>query len=335
MDDAPPASTDMRQLQRWGSALAVIATAAVTLVCLAEDFTKASYWFPAGCLLLSVAPPLVFGALSLRPDQSIEAAWAQLLATLGVAGFLAYSYLDVAFQAFGPHRRSSTESLVYILAPVAAFPLGSLAFAVTWAVGTLMRHGGGRAERKRVPDGQAAELEQAQAAAGGGGEAGRPRRRVRDGVVVLLLSLGAAYACVAPYLQEQAAKDPATSPDVLVRLAKEEKLQYWVAGNPSTPPSTLARLAALPDPLRTTSIALARNPSTPPDVLCELAELTPRPETFDWETRMSVERNPSTPHVVAQALSRLHPSGGPAEQNWEGWPKENRPDCAQFKKPGP
>ncbi len=327
-----PERIQMRLIQQWGSALAVVATAVVTLACLA-DVAERSLVFVAACSLLAIAPPLAFGALSLRRDASVEAAWAQLLTTLGVAGFLAHSYLDVAFQAFGPHRRSSTEGLVYVLAPLAAFPLGAWVFALLWGVGKLVSFGVGRIEREHPPLGQAAAPGQAQEGARRG-EAGLPRGQWLSGALVLGIVLCVAYVFVAAYWQEQAAKDPATPPNVLVRLAQKERLQYDVAGNPSTPPSTLVRLAALPDPLRTISFALARNPSTPPDVLCALAELTPRPGTFDWEIRMRVEKNPSTPPAVAQALSRLHPSG-PAEQNWREWPKESQPDCAQLKKPGP
>jgi hypothetical protein len=319
-------------IQRWGSALAVVATAAVTLVCLTDQPTEPSFLLVAGCLLLSIAPPLAFGALSLRPDQSIEAAWAQLLTTLCVAGLLGYAYLDVAFQAFGPHRHSSTESTVFILAPLAAFPLGAWVFAVVWGVGKLVSFGAGRAERKPPLLLRAAEPEQAHAGAGRG--EGAPRRPGLGAALVLAIALGVAYLFVSAYRQEQAAKDPSTPPDALVRLAQNARLQYYVAGNPHTPPATLARLAAVPDPVRLMSFALARNPSTPPDVLCELAELTPRPGTSDWEIKMGVEENRSTPPAVVRALRRLHPSG-PPDQDWQAWPKESQPDCAQFKKPGP
>jgi hypothetical protein len=328
----------MRLIQRWGSALAVVATGGITLVCLADDLTGPSLLYGAWCLLLAIAPPLAFGALSLRRDQSLEAAWAQLLTTLGIAGYLASSYLDVAFQAFGPHRHSSTESLVFILAPVAAFPLGSLAFALVWAVGKLISYSGWLAEREYAPISRAAVLEQAQEAKEGAGRRevrlAAPRgRALAVPVLVLAAVFGVAYAAVSAYWHELEAKDPSTPRDVLVRLAEKKELQYLVAQNPSTPPATLVKLAALPDPLRDLSVSLSRNPSTPPEVLCELAELTPRPGTFDWEIRMMVERNPSTPLDISDALKRLPRKGKGAD--WMEWPKESQPDCAQFKKHGP
>jgi len=330
MTMSSPESEQLLLVQRWGSALAVVATAAVTLVCLTDQLTEPSFPWVAGCLLLSIAPPLAFGALSLRPDQSIEAAWAQLLTTLCVAGLLGYAYLDVAFQAFGPHRHSSTESTVFILAPLAAFPLGAWVFAVVWGAGKLVGFGAGRTERKPPLLLRAAE----RASAGAGRGEGAPRGQRLGAALVLAIALGVAYLFVSAHRQEQAAKDPSTPPDVLVRLARNSRLQYYVAGNPHTPPATLARLAALPDPVRMMSFALARNPSTPPDLLCELAELPPRPGTSDWEIKAGVEENRSTPPAVVRALRRLHPSG-PPDQDWQAWPKESQPDCAQFKKPGP
>ncbi|MHB8419518.1 MAG: variant leucine-rich repeat-containing protein [Myxococcales bacterium] len=338
MTDTPPASTSLRPLQWWGSALAVVATAAVTVICLAEmapdEVTGRSLLYGAQCLLFAIAPPLAFWALSLSRYPSIEAAWAQLLTTLSVAGFLMYGYLDVAFQAFGPHRHSSTEGAIFILAPLAAFPLGAWVFALVWGVGKLLNRRGGRAEPERAPISRAGESEQAQEGAGPG-EVGRPRRQGLEGALILAIVLGVAYLNVASYQKRQAAKDPSTPPDVLARLAENEKLQYYVAGNPSTPRSTLARLAALPNPVWTTKTALARNPSTPPEVLCELAELTPRPGSSEWEIRMEVESNRSTPPPVVRALRRLQPPSNPAGQDWKAWPKDSQPDCAQFAQSGP
>ncbi|MBI5165073.1 MAG: hypothetical protein HY985_14370 [Magnetospirillum sp.] len=91
------------------------------------------------------------------------------------------------------------------------------------------------------------------------------------------------------------AKNPATPPDVLVKLAEDQEkwVRNSVAQNLATPPDILAKLAE--DREEEVRNSVAENPATPPDILAKLARN---------ESRAPSTENPS---LILEDLL-LHPT---------------------------
>jgi len=120
------------------------------------------------------------------------------------------------------------------------------------------------------------------------------------------------------------ARNPASPPDVLIELARQDLYHLALAANPSTPAILLAALALSWNPeLRK---AVAANPNTPPQILAKLAidtdiwvrigvasnERCPQPTLHmlanpkDLSICRALARNPCTPLEVLTELTKLN-----------------------------
>lgn len=90
------------------------------------------------------------------------------------------------------------------------------------------------------------------------------------------------------------AGDPATSPEILVELSKDEVLSPWVAGNPSTPTEVLFQLYED----ERNHKHLAGNDKTPQELLAQLSI------SSDEEVRFRVAYNQNTPINILIELSK-------------------------------